>query len=60
MVVSARESLLTRPDNDPPNVRFFVLSDFPNYLIFYRSVPDGVEIIRVLHGSQDIDDLFGR
>ena len=48
------------PDNDPPNIRFFVLTEFPNYLIFYRAIPGGVEIIRVLHGSQDIDNLFGR
>jgi toxin ParE1/3/4 len=47
------------PDNDPPDVRFFVLMDFPNYMIFYRIVPDGVEIVRVLHGAQDIDELFG-
>ena len=47
------------PDNDPPNIRFFVLTDFPNYLIFYRTDPDAVEIVRILHGAQDINDLFG-
>ncbi len=47
-------------DRDPPDIRFFVLTDFPNYIIFYRIVPDGVEIVRVLHGAQDIDNLFGR
>jgi len=33
------------------------LRSFPvgNYLIFYVPTPDGVEIIRVMHGRQDID-----
>lgn len=26
---------------------------FPNYLIFYRPVASGIEIVRVLHASQD-------
>ena len=27
------------------------------YLIFYRVVPNGVDIIRVLHGSMDIEGI---
>ncbi|MBR0711476.1 type II toxin-antitoxin system RelE/ParE family toxin [Bradyrhizobium liaoningense] len=32
------------------------LRSFPvgNYVIFYAPLPDGVEIIRVMHGRQDI------
>lgn len=37
------------------------LRSFPagNYVIFYVPLPDGVEIIRVMHGRQDIgaDDM---
>ncbi|MDA9502562.1 type II toxin-antitoxin system RelE/ParE family toxin [Bradyrhizobium sp. CCBAU 11357] len=37
------------------------LRSFPvgNYVIFYIPLPDGVEIIRVMHGRQDInsDDM---
>jgi toxin ParE1/3/4 len=29
-----------------------------NYLIFYRPLADGIEIVRVLHGARDIDSLF--
>lgn len=30
------------------------------YLIFYRLMPDGAQIVRVLHGARDIDGtLFG-
>ena len=28
------------------------------YVIFYRPIPGGVEIIRVLHGSRDLDAVF--
>jgi toxin ParE1/3/4 len=33
------------------------LRSFPvgNYLIFYRALPDGVEVVRVMNGRQDID-----
>lgn len=29
-----------------------------SYLIFYRPRPNGIHVIRVLHGSRDIDDLL--
>ena len=28
------------------------------YLIFYTSIPDGIEVVRVLHGMMDIDAFF--
>lgn len=33
------------------------LRSFPagNYMIFYVPLPDGVEVVRVMHGRQDID-----
>ncbi len=36
------------------------LRSFPvgRYLIFYMPIPDGIEIVRVLHGMMDIDALF--
>ena len=37
------------------SVRFFPLPDFPKYLIFYRPLePRSVEIVRVLHGAQNV------
>ena len=37
------------------------LRSFPvgNHVIFYRSVKNGIEVIRVLHGARDIEFLFG-
>ncbi len=29
-----------------------------NYVILYRPIPEGIEIIRIVHGARDIDDLF--
>ena len=33
------------------------LRSFPigNYIIFYRPLPDGVQVVRVMNGRQDID-----
>ncbi|BAC91446.1 type II toxin-antitoxin system RelE/ParE family toxin [Gloeobacter violaceus] len=29
------------------------------YVLFYRPLPDGIELVRVLHGARDLDALFG-
>jgi toxin ParE1/3/4 len=29
-----------------------------SYVIFYRAIPAGVEIVRVLHGSRDLNAFF--
>jgi len=36
------------------------LRSFPvgNYVIFYRPVQDGIDVIRVLHGARDLPSLF--
>jgi toxin ParE1/3/4 len=31
---------------------------FENYVIFYRTVEQGVEIVRVLHAARDIAAIF--
>ena len=31
---------------------------FGNYLIFYRPTQQGIVIVRVLHGSRKIENLF--
>jgi len=38
-----------------PGLRYFVVSP---YLLFYRIVPDGVEIVRIVHGARDLGGLF--
>jgi len=36
------------------------LRSFPvgRYVIFYRVMPKGIEIVRVLHGSRDLNAIF--
>lgn len=36
------------------------LRSFPvgRYIIFYQTLPDGIEIIRVLHSARDLDALL--
>ena len=51
-----------RPFRSPKakNLRSWKVADFPKHLIFYRPLPDecGVEIVRVVHGTRDLDALF--
>ncbi len=36
------------------------LRSFPvgRYVIFYRTLPEAIEIVRVLHGARDLDSFF--
>jgi toxin ParE1/3/4 len=40
------------------SVRALPVKGFERYLIFYRLLTDGVEILRVIHGARDIERLF--
>lgn len=39
-------------------IRSWRVSGFDDYLIFYRSVSNGVEIVHVTHGAQDLKRIF--
>src|SRR5438270_9764141 len=41
------------------NIRSWHISGFENYLIFYREVTGGIQVIHIYHGARDIDALFG-
>jgi len=43
-----------RPDIRP-DLRYFPVG---SYLILYREIASGVEIVRVVHGARDLPDLF--
>jgi toxin ParE1/3/4 len=40
------------------DLRDFPVSRFPNYLVFYRPVPDGIEVLHILHGARDIAGIL--
>ncbi len=39
-------------------VRFVPISRFRRYLVFYRPVADGIEVVRVLDGARDIHTIL--
>lgn len=39
-------------------VRRWFVPDFDKYLIFYRPIKGGVEILRVLHGMQNVETIM--
>lgn len=50
-----------RRDFDNPrlaNVRSWPVKGFRNYLIFYRGIEGGIEVLRILHGARNIERLF--
>jgi toxin ParE1/3/4 len=55
MLTASPDAGRERPDLAP------ALRSFPvgNYVIFYQPVPEGIEVVRILHGARDItpDDL---
>jgi toxin ParE1/3/4 len=40
-----------------PHMRSFPVG---NYLIFYRAIADGIEVVRVLHGARNLRQVFKR
>jgi toxin ParE1/3/4 len=44
----------TRPDI-APELRYFPVG---SYLILYREIAQGIEVVRVIHGARRLTDLF--
>ena len=40
------------------DLRVWSVRKFEKYLIFYRPVEAGIEVVRVLHGARDLEQLF--
>ena len=45
-------------DELAPDLRSLPTVDYPDYLIFYRRARGYIDIVRVLHGSQNLPSLF--
>jgi toxin ParE1/3/4 len=39
-------------------LRLWRIPGFERYLIFYRPIPEGIEVIRVLHAARDIAGIL--
>src|SRR4051794_8292504 len=42
------------------DLRCFPISRFPAHIVYYKPLADGIIVIRVVHGSRDIDQIFGQ
>lgn len=42
------------------NLRQFPVAGFETYLVFYRPIEGGVEILRVLHGARDLKRILDK
>jgi toxin ParE1/3/4 len=40
------------------DLRYFPITRHPNHLVFYRPLPDGIEVLRVLHGARAIAGIL--
>lgn len=40
------------------DIRVWPVDGFRNHLVFFRPTDSGIHVVRVLHGSRDIDSLF--
>ena len=45
-------------DPDLAAIRRFAIKGFENYLIFYLPTKEGIEVVRIIHGSRDIETIF--
>ena len=43
-----------------PDLRFWPITPYRNYLVLYRPIPDGVRILRVIHGARDVNRVEPR
>jgi toxin ParE1/3/4 len=39
-------------------LRYVPITRHPNHIVFYRPVPGGIEVLRVLHGARDISSIL--
>lgn len=51
-MLAANPSAGRARDDLAPKIRSFPVG---NYIVFYLPLSDGIEVVRVLHGRQDID-----
>jgi toxin ParE1/3/4 len=49
-----------RDFNNPAmaGLRSWPIKGFENFLIFYLPTPTGIDVVRVLHGAQDLNRIF--
>jgi toxin ParE1/3/4 len=48
------------PTDNPmfANLRIWPITGFRNFLVCYLRVPEGAQVLRVIHGARDVDRVF--
>jgi toxin ParE1/3/4 len=58
----ARMPLMGRARHFPQaqlqHLRSFLIKDFEKFLIFYLPLPDGIEVLHVIHGARDLEQFW--
>ena len=54
---SIGDYIAKRSDSLDSDVRQFPVKAY-NYVVYFRPVSDGIELVRVLHGSRDVPNVF--
>ncbi len=60
--LAAMPRLGSLSESDHPalaGLRLWSIRGFQKYVILYRPLADGIEVVRVVHGARDIESLFG-
>ena len=59
LVSSARMGTMYVSENPQlSGIRIFPVNHYQKYLIFYRPIRNGIEVIRVLHSARDIENVL--
>jgi toxin ParE1/3/4 len=45
-------------NSEAAGVRVWSIRRFENYLVFYRPIEAGIDVVRVIHGARDIPVIF--
>lgn len=53
--IAGRPNIGRARDELEEGIRSFPIG---KYIVFYRPLPDGIEVIRVLHSARDLDAVF--
>ena len=59
--LAGKPGIGTRYEPDEPlygDLRYFPVARFRDDIIFYRPIPGGIEVYRVLHGARDIHGIL--
>ena len=48
------------PDPDLSQVRSWRVEGFPNHLIYYLPLTDGIDVLAIMHGARDVEHELRR